>query len=112
MTITDILDKFPHKEFELNPNKSIHTSIKDINKKLSANASAIYSTLSDGRHSLLGLTLPATVYNTISNISFVRPLNTGPRLIIFTSVNTHAMLAAQEYYAEVLNIFKEIEDVD
>ena len=32
MTITDILDKFPYKEFELNPNKPTYASIKDINE--------------------------------------------------------------------------------
>ena len=77
MPVTDILDKFPYKKFNLKSNYLIHATIKEVNKKLSTNTSAIHSTLSDGRHGLLSLTLPLAIYNTITNIPFIRLLNQG-----------------------------------
>ena len=53
MTVTDILDRFPHKDFDLHNCRPTYALIKDINAKLSANASDIHSILSDGRHGLL-----------------------------------------------------------
>ena len=47
MTVTDILDRFPHKGFDLYNSRPAYTLMKDINEKLSANASTIHSTLSD-----------------------------------------------------------------
>ena len=45
MLQSDILDRFSHKEFNLYSHKPTCTKIKEVNEKLSANASAIYSTL-------------------------------------------------------------------
>jgi len=112
MTVNDILDRFPYKEFDLHPGRPTYALIKDINEKLSANASAIHSTLSDGRHGLLGLTIPPAVCNTITNLPFVRPLNPGPRAIIPNSSNARATLLAQERHAKAIAIFREVEAVD
>ena len=109
---SDILDRFPYKEFELYNGKPTYASIKEVNNKLSANAAAIHSTLFDGRHGLLGLTLPPSIYNTITNIPFVRPLNPGPRPIIPTNSTARATLQAQEQHTKALIIFKEVETVD
>ena len=112
MTVTHILDRFPHEEFDLHDCRPTHALIKDINQKLSANASAIHSTLSDGHHGLLGLTLPPAVHNTVKNVPFARPLNPGPRPIIPANATARSTFSAQERHAKALAIFKEVEDVD
>ena len=58
MTVTNILDHFPHKEFNLCDCRPTYSLIKSINQKLSANTSAIHSTSPDRHHGLLRLTLP------------------------------------------------------
>ena len=112
MPVTHMLDRFPHKEFDLHNCRPTYALIQLINQKLNANASAIHSTLSDGRHGLLGLTLPPAVCNTITNVPFVRPINPGPRPIIPTNATARATLASQDRHAKALASFKEVEDVD
>ena len=109
---TESIDRFPYKEFNLINGKPIYATIKSVNDKLSANAASIHSTLSDGRHGLLGLVVPPNIYNTITNVPFVRPLNPGPRPIIPQNATARATLIAQERHAKALVIFKEVEDVD
>ena len=94
MTVKDILDRFPHEEFDHHDGRPTCALIKDVDEKLSANASAIHSTLSDSRHGLLGLTLPPATCNTITNAPFARPLNPGPRAIIPNSATARAALSA------------------
>ena len=81
----NIIDRFLYKDFQLINGKPTYTTIKSVNDKLSTNTSAKYSTLSDGRHGLLGLVIPSTIYNTITNVPFIRPLNPGARPIIPTN---------------------------
>ena len=109
---TESINRFPHKEFNLINGKPTCAAIKSVNDKLSANAASIHSTLSDGRHGLLGLVVPPTIHSTITNVPFVRPLNPGPRPIIPQTATARATLMAQERHAKALAIFKEIEDVD
>ena len=79
---------------------------------MSTNTAAIHSTWSNGRYSLLSLVISTTIYNTITNIPFVRLLNLGLRPITPTNTITRATLQAQERYTKVLNIFKEVEYVN
>ena len=108
----DILDRFPYKHFSLINGKPTYATIKSINDKLSANAASIHSTLSDGRHGLLGLVIPPNIYSTITNVAFIRPLNPGPRPILPQNATARATLQARERYEKALTIFKEVEDVD
>ena len=73
-----ITERFPYKEIPKISGPPTYPTIKNVNKMLSTNASSIHSNLGDGQHGLLALTLPAAVYNTISGVPFVFPVNPGP----------------------------------
>ena len=70
---SNIISRFPHKDFELINSKPTYTTIKSVNNKYNANTTTIHSTLSNGRHSFLSLVIPSTIHNTITNIPFIRP---------------------------------------
>lgn len=73
----DIIGRFLYKDFGLINSNLSYPTIKAVDNKLSVNGTTIYSTLSDGRLSLLGLVIPPTIYNTITNVASVRLLNLG-----------------------------------
>ena len=86
--------------------------MKITSDKLSANAAAIHSMLSDGRQGLLGLSVPPSIFNTIPNIHFTRPVNPNPRPIMPTNSDARSVLFAQKIRTEALSQLKEVEDSD
>ena len=57
-------------------------SIAEVNLKLNSNSASLQSNLGCGTLGLLQLTLPPTVYNNLSSISFIVPVNPGSVPII------------------------------
>jgi hypothetical protein len=55
-----------------------YESIAELHKQLNANSSSIPSHLGDGQLGLLYLTVTDDVYNTLSAVPFVPPVNPGP----------------------------------
>jgi hypothetical protein len=52
-----------------------YESIAELHIQLKANAASVQSNLGDGQLGLLPLTLPPEVYNTLSAVPFIAPVN-------------------------------------
>ena len=107
-----MLEKFPHQDFDLNPIKLTHATMKIASDKLSTNAAATNSMLSHYRQGLLGLAVPPIIFNTITNIPFTKPVNLSALPIIPTDASTRAALVSQERLTKALSQLKEVEDSD
>ena len=104
--------KFTRQDLDLNPSKLTHANIKLVSNKLSANVITTHSILSDGRQRLLGLAVLPSIFNSITNITFTRPVNLAPRPIIPTNASFRAVLVSQERCTKALYQLKEVEESD
>jgi hypothetical protein len=75
-------DAFPHPSIPPILGIPSYATIAELHLKVNTNVASVYSSLGDGSHGLLTLTVSATVYNTLSAIPFVHPLNPGPQPVI------------------------------
>ena len=89
-----MLEKFLRQEFDLNPSKPTHATMKISSNKLSANAVAIHSMLSNSRQGLLGLSVQLVIFITITNINVITPVNPGSQLNMPTNASTRAALVS------------------
>ena len=86
--------------------------MKFSSEKLSTNVVGTHRMLSDSRPELLGLAVPPGIFNTITNITFTRPVNPGPQTIMRTNASVRAVLVSQERHRKAISQFKEVEDSD
>jgi hypothetical protein len=56
-----------------------YATIAELHLKLNANAASVYSSLGDGAHELLALTVSTAVYDALSTTAFEVPINPGPQ---------------------------------
>ena len=66
-----------------------YKSITELNLQLNANAASMQSNLGDGQLGLLALTVFPAVFNTLSAVAFVHPVNPGTNPIIPPGATTH-----------------------
>ena len=72
-----IAEEFPHPSIPPILGVPTYTTIAELHLQLNANAASVYSSLGDGAHGLLPLTISLEVYNTLSAVPFVPPVNPG-----------------------------------
>ena len=77
-SVEKIRNSFPFLNVDPIVGQPTYESIKNLQKKLSANAASVHSHLGNGRLGLLYLTITPEVYNTLSNVPFVPPAKPGP----------------------------------
>ena len=63
----DVINISLNKDFKLINGKPTYATIKLVNDKLSTNAAAIHSTLSDSKHSILGLVISSKLLYKLKN---------------------------------------------
>jgi hypothetical protein len=105
--IDKVVDGFPHPIiFPINgmPN---YEALSDLNLKLNSNASSVHSDLGNGQLGLLALTVSVAVYNTLSNIPFVPPLNPGPTAVIPAIATAAQISNLHRLHTEALARFRE-----
>jgi hypothetical protein len=76
--IEKIVDGFPHLTIVSITGVPSYETITSLNLQLNANASSVQSNLGDGLLGLLYLTVTPVEYNTMSNVAFDPPDNSGP----------------------------------
>ena len=74
-----IIDGFPHPTIPPILGVPTYTTIAELQLKLNANAASVFSSLGDGAHGLLTLTVSPTIYDTLSATAFIQPTNPGPQ---------------------------------
>jgi hypothetical protein len=80
-TSTDsIVEGFPHPIIPPIIGIPSYTTISTLNLKLNANAASIQSDLGNGALGLLSLTVSPDVFNTLSDIPFIAPLNPSQKV--------------------------------
>lgn len=84
-----VTEHFPYKEITRIQGPPTYSSIKNINQILSPIASSIHLNLENGQQGLLALTLPEVIYNNISAMPFVYPVNPGPLPAIVPYMTGH-----------------------
>ncbi len=87
-------------------------SIKLLHNQLKANANSVPSTLGGGAHGHLGLVLPPTLYNLISNTPFVRPAMPAPVQIPNNNPSQHLIRTLREQHKDDMHVFTTCNGVD
>jgi len=106
IAIDKIIESFPHTSITRICGLPTCDFISAAHLQLNSNAASIHSHRGNGKLGLLFLTLKLEVYNTLSTIEFIPPVNPGPEPIIPDSSTGPAIAeirrAHQEQYAEYL----------
>jgi hypothetical protein len=76
-SIEDYITGFPHPIINKIQGMPSYETIAEVQRDLNANAASIETTLGGGTLGYLALTVAPAVYNTLSNVPFVAPLNPG-----------------------------------
>ena len=87
-------------------------TLKELKLFLSTNAASIISHLGDGTLGLLWLTVSDAVFNTLSLIAFVPPLNPGPIPIIPDGSTAPQINAITATHKREANFFQEYNNAD
>ena len=106
-SVERIKDAFPHPTVEPIIGQPAYETIKPLHQKLSADAASIVSHLGNGRLGLIYLTVTPPVYNTLSAVAFIPPVNPGAT-IIYPNINpTHFQIhAANATHASQSKLFQ------
>jgi hypothetical protein len=103
------IDDFPHPYPSIPPILGVpsYTTITELHLKLNANAASIFSSLGDGTHGLLALTVSNVVYNTLSAIPFIQPINPGLQPNILAGATGQQISAITWGHTKTHRIWKE-----
>ena len=80
--INNILDGFPFPKIAPIIGTTTYKTIAEVNLKLNSNFASVQSNLGCGTLDLLQLTVSPALYNTLSSVTFIVPVNTGSVSII------------------------------
>ena len=80
--IEKMVDSFPFPTIPLIVGTPTYNTIAEVNLKLNSNSASVQSNLGCGTLGLLELTVSPAVYNTLSFITFIVPVNPGSLPII------------------------------
>lgn len=103
---------FPFLSVEPIIGQPTYDSIRELNKKLNANAASVYSHLGNGKLGLLYLTVTPEVYNTLSDVPFEVPTNPGPTVEYPGNGTQFQILAAEKLHDEKRKLFNQYDACD
>jgi hypothetical protein len=101
------IDAFPHPSIPPILGVPSYATIAKLHLKLNANAASVFSGLGNGAHGLLALTVSNTVYNTLSAIPFIHPVNPGSQPVIPNNSTGNQIAAITRDHTEARRIWKE-----
>ena len=107
-----IIEGFPHPTITPIVGQPCFETITPLKLSLSTNATSVNSHLGNGALGLLWLTVSDAVYNTLSLIPFVAPLNPGPLAIIPVGSTQFQITSITETHRREAAIFKEFDNTD
>ena len=112
-SVERIKDAFPHPTVEPIIGQPGYDTIKPLHQKLSADAASIISHLGNGRLCLIYLTVITPVYNTLSAVAFIPPVNPGTT-VVYPNINpTHFQIqAANTTHASQFKLFQQYNATD
>jgi len=111
-SIDKIVDGFPHPNIAPIVGIPTYESIAELNLQLNANAASVQSNLGNGQLGLLALTVSPTVFNTLSAVAFVHPVNPGTNPVIPPGATTHVTSHLTRVFATQKAIFREYHATD
>ena len=111
-SVEKIRDSFPFLTVDPIVGQPTYEAIKELQKKLNANAASIHSHLGNGKLGLLYLTMTPEVYNTLSDVAFVPPLNPGPNVTYPPEGTQYQIRAAEKLHSESTKLFKQYDACD
>ena len=111
-TIDKIKHAFPHPTIDPIVGQPGYENIKQMHLCLNANAASIVSHLGNGRLGLLFLTVQPAVYDTLSAIPFVPPLNPAPVVTYIALATQHQIRAADAAHALATRLFQQYDATD
>ena len=107
-----LIEGFPHPTITPIVGQPAFETLKELKLFLSTNAASIISHLGDGTLGLLWLTVSDAVFNTLSLIAFVPPLNPGPIPIIPDGSTAAQINAITATHKRESKIFQEYNNAD
>ena len=113
MTSTErIIEGFAHPTITPIVGQPCYETIMPLKLSLSTNAASVNSHLGDGLLGLLWLTVTDAVFNTLSLIPFIPPLNPGPIPIIPAGATQFQITALTDTHKRETVIFQEFNNTD
>ena len=112
ISIDKIVDGFPHPNIAPIVGIPTYESIAELNLQLNANAASVQSNLGNGQLGLLALTVSPAVFNTLSAVAFVHPVNPGTNPVIPPGATTHVTSHLTRVFATQKAIFREYHATD
>jgi len=107
ISIDKIVDGFPQPNIAPIVGIPTYESIAKLNLQLNANAASVQSNLGDGQLGLLALTVSPAVFNTLSAVAFVHPVNPGTNPVIPLGATTNVTSHLTRVFTTQKAIFRE-----
>ena len=111
-TIAKIVEGFPFPHVSPIIGQQTYDSLAKLHLKLNANAESVQSNLGDGLLSLLFLTISPAMYDTLSEITFVPPVNSEATAIISPDVSGLNAATLSHFHQIELDLFNEYSKTD
>ena len=103
----NILDSFPYPMITTIRGEPNYETIRDLQRKLSANAASVPSNLGGGQHGYLALTVKPEVYFNLTGNIFTPPTDPGPMPNIVPGMDTAQAAMVEKQHKEAKRMFSE-----
>ena len=110
--VDSIVDGFPFPTVQPIIGEPNYESIAALHLQLNANAASVQSHLGNGVLGLLYLTISPAVYETLSAVPFVPPVNPGPTPIIPARSTQPTTVTIRAQFIENTDVFKQFSATD
>ena len=110
--IDSIVEGFPFPTVTPISGEPNYETIADLHSQLNANSASIQSHLGNGRLGLLFLTVSPAVYNTLSAVPFVPPVNPGPTPVFPVGATGPQIANVRATFVEANELFLKYDSAD
>ncbi len=110
--IDNVMDGFPHPIIPPISGMPTYEALQALQLALNANAASVQSNLGNGLLGLLALTVSDAVYNTLSAVAFVAPINPGATAVIPVNATADETANLRYIHTEATKRFKEVHAAD
>ena len=106
-----IVENFPHKTIPPIIGQPTYESIRDMHLQMNENCISVHSNLGNGQLGHLGITVTQAVYNTLSALPFVAPINPGSTPVFHPNAQAPEIENIRRIFQEEQAVFNTYQNV-
>ncbi len=106
-----IVENFPHKTIPPIVGQPTYESIRDMHLQMNENCISVHSNLGNGQLGHLGITVTQAVYNTLSALPFVAPINPGSTPVFHPNAQAPEIENIRRIFQEEQAVFNTYQNV-